>query len=289
MMALSPSTITWGGITFTGSGPGDFTVTALDGWEGLPSIRTSFLDRPTSHGQFDAPAYASSRVVVASGLVSGGDRDALLAQLESAFVPTSGLAELGVSHAGRDLVASARVTRFDIVNVAWGSGVFRWAAEWSCPDPLRYGDMVQTATGFPDLVGGLEYDLFTDSAGTDLGYLDFGDPSSEGRVLVSNAGSADTWPVFQVDGPTPAEGFDVLESSSGRLVRYEGSVPSGSTLVLDAATGRATMDGTADRGSYLTWREWSPIPAGGSAEFAFIPLGARTDASLRVQFRPAFW
>src|SRR5690606_22086397 len=116
-----------------------------------------------------------------------------------------------------------------------------------------------------------------------------GDIGTTGRVSLANDGTADTWPQFVIDGEVDASGFEIVLVGTGRRLRFTGSVPAGSQLVLDSATGAVVIDGTADRGGRLTWRDWAPIPAGGSSEYAFIALGTDLGATLTVSARPAFW
>lgn len=291
-MDLAGTSLMWRGLTVTGSHSSRHQLLSLDGWEDLPLVRDVSARRPDGHGRFSGAHWAEERIVVVTGShVVLDQRDQILAELHDVMALTgSALSEpLTIEHAGRSLTADAQLTRFQIRNTAaWGTGHFTWAAEWRCPDPLRYGEVVSATTGFPVAVGGLEYPLYTDGTDT-TGWLDYGEASTTGRVTLTNPGTADTWPQFQIAGPVPAAGFDIVAVGSGRRLRFEGAVPSGSALVLDAATGTAVIDGVADRGGLLTWRDWTPVPARGSAEFAFIPLGASSAAVLTASARPAYW
>lgn len=190
---------------------------------------------------------------------------------------------------GRKLSSRAHLTRFTASpGSAWAQGHFRWAIEWRCRDPLRYGDPTSIQTPFPTMRGGLEYDLYTDGT-TDSGVLEYGEASDTGRIVIENPGTADSWPVFQVDGPVDAAGFDIAVVGTDKRIRFVGPVSEGSALVIDSAAGTAVIDGTADRGGQLSGRDWFPVPAGGSVELAFIPLGSNLGAELTVVTRPAWW
>lgn len=290
-MNLSAASITWNGLTIHGGrGPGHrFTFDSLDGWEGFDT-RYNPLPRPASHGEFDSPARVAGRRVLATGNCSELEaRDELLRELGAALTPSSGLQDLVISHAGRTLTSSARLVRFRAFARSWGAGTFGWAAEWYCPDPLRYAERVSGTTGFPTRTGGLRFPLYSDGAGANVGALDYGEVSASGRVELTNDGTADSWPQFEVQGPVSPEGFEIITVGTGARLVFEGPVPAGSQLVLDAATGTAVIDGVADRGGRLTWRDWAPVPAGGVSEFAFVPRGAFTPAVLTASVRPAFW
>lgn len=287
----STTSITWRGVTFYGtSGAGRYTFATLEGWEDLPDARQEEYDRPSQHGMFDADVYSGARRVLASGRCSSpAERDVMLAELKAAFslTPTTTL-PLVIDHAGKVLTVGARLLRFKPTSPAWGSGFWGWAAEWICPDPLRYAAPVVTWTPFAQMLGGLEFDLFTDGV-VDTGFLEFGDPGAiTGLVAVSNSGSAQAWPVFTVAGPTPPEGFDLVDSVTGSRLRYTGVIPSSSTLTIDSATGLVTLDGV-DRKPYLTIREWFSIAPDSSASILFSPRGGPTSAVLTVTVTPPSW
>jgi len=159
----------------------------------------------------------------------------------------------------------------------------------TAPDPLGYGTGLQQSTGFAAPGGGLEFDLFTDGSSTDTGVLEFGEPGSSGRIELVNAGTADSWPVHRIDGPTPTAGFDIVDVASGKRLRFVGVVPAGSHLTIDTATGSVILDDVADRSSQLTRREWTPIPPSGSATLAFLPLSTSTAAALTTSYASAWW
>ena len=290
-MILSGTSLTWNGVTLLGDSDEGYTLNALEGWEELPEARVDYQGRPGRHGAFDAPVYAGPRRVMAAGMVPPSqERDAKLAELRAAFVYRDA-DTLAIDHAGRSLNARARLVRFRAQMDLWGAGAFAWAAEWICADPLRYGAPVTATTGFPVQRGGLKYDLYTDGAGTDLGYLDYGDAPATGTVTLTNEGTADSWPIFEVAGPVGGDGFELVEVGTGRRIVFADSVPAGSSLVVDSAAGAgsAVIGGAADRGGSLTVLEWFPVPAGGSTQVAFVPRGGTSAAVLSVSFSPAWW
>src|SRR5690606_10790149 len=122
--------------------------------------------------------------------------------------------------------------------VAWRPGWDYVRAQWQfyAPDPYRYGPTQTQTTGLPMDAGGLRYPLFTDGAGTELDHLDYGEYGDEGGVTLVNEGSALGWPRFAVAGPAPS-GFTLTEMTTGRRLLYVGSIPSGSSVTLDSATG----------------------------------------------------
>lgn len=290
---MSESAITWRGITLYGTaGVGRrFTFATLEGWEDLPDPRQDDEVRPQQHGRFDAPVFSDSRRVLASGRCgSPAERDAMLIELKAAFdfTPTMPL-PLSITHAGRTLTSDARLLRFKpTAPSGWGSGFFGWAAEWVCPDPLRYAAPITASTAFPVAGGGLAYPLYTNRAVRTNG-LWFGARSGPGRILLTNTGDADAWPSYTLDGPLAAEGCEVAVVGSGLLHRFQGGIPAGSTVLVDGPTGTVLMDGVSDRSGQMTRMDPLVIPAHGSLELAFIPLGPTSAAVLSTTFSPGFW
>lgn len=284
-MALSCTTVEWRGLVLSSAGGSPFGVRSVRGWDELPGARFEWARRPVSHGAFDGPVLADERIVTVTGQIVSQDRDALLAQLSSVMV-YGDEADLTITRAGRTLQARAHLTAFTTpTDLDWSVGVVPFGIEWRAPDPLRYGPLVSVSTGFPELVGGLAYPLYTDGAGTTLGWLDYGPPSTSGTAALSNPGTADAHPQFEVTGPAP--GFEVVQVGTGHRLVFDESIPAGSRLVIDTASGVAVMDGVSDR--TLTWQDPMTVGPGETAEFAFVPRGESTAAVLRASLRPAYW
>lgn len=291
-MSLSCTTVEWRGLTLASDQSSPFGIRNLAGWDELPDVRLDAPSRLQGHGRFDTAVWADERVVTLSGQIVSPDRDALLQQLSAVLTWPSGpgrAEDLVVTRAGRTLTAGARLTAFKTPSDAdWSMGKVPFAIEWRCRDPLRYGEPESVTTLFPTLRGGLEYFLYTDGA-VDTGFLEYGEASDTGRVTITNPGTADTWPVFQVDGEIDQYGFDIAVVDTDQRIRFAGPVSAGSSLVIDSASGSAVIDGTADRGGLLTARDWFPVPAGQSVEIAFIPLGSNLGGQLTAVTRPGWW
>ncbi len=289
---LSPTLVQWRGLTLSGQPGSPFGVSTVQGWDELPSSRYDSMARPQAHGRFDTTPWSDERIVTVGGACTGPDRDALLRELSSVMTWPSGRGStepLVITRAGRTLTGFARLTAFKVpTDENWAVGNFPYALEFRCPDPLRYGDPVSQSTPFPTLRGGLEYDLYTDGT-TDTGVLEYGDASDTGRMVLTNDGTADIAPVFQVSGPVPPEGFDIAVVGTDQRLRFSDPVAAGSVLVIDSATGAVVIDGTADRGGRLTYRDWFSVPAGRSVEIAFINLGTYSTATMTAITRPGWW
>ncbi len=94
--------------------------------------------------------------------------------------------------------------------------------------------------------------------------------------------------MFDVDGPVVG-GFQIVDTTTGRVLEYAGDVATGSTLTIDTAEGSVVLDGSADRSQLLTRRAWFPVPANGGTTVVFLPLASHTAATLRATWAPGWW
>lgn len=291
------TTATVGGITFANNPTPDtdgitWLLSRLDGWHGGVGVNSPRLNRPQGHGTFAQPAFRQGRLVVIEGTALCDSRSvAAIAQRKlSALLADGSFGDLLVEDMDvESLTASVQLGAAPDVDWSLSGNVVRFQLPLYAPDPLRYSDPIALSTGFPNLIGGLRYDLYTDGLGSTLGYLDYGEPSETGTVTLSNPGTADIPVLIQVVGPVDEAGFDVIQVGTGKRLTFEDPVGAGSTLVLDGATGAVVIDGVADRGGRLTWRDWPIVPAGGSVELLFSPRGPRSEAQMTAVYRPGWW
>lgn len=283
------TTVTVDGMTFGDGLP--WVLTDLGGWLDGPPVRGQKIDRPVDHGGFAIPALRGGRVVTVEAYVEGSSI-ADVGQVSdrlSGVLADGEFGELTVTREdGQTTSASVQVDAAPMVG--WFPHVNAVAAQlqFYAPDPLRYGATQNLTTTFPELVGGLEFDLFTDGAGTDVGWLDFGVAGSSGRVTVDNPGTAPAWPQFQVSGPTPP--FEIVHVETGARLTFSHALSADEVLLIDSATGLVALgDAAVDYSGYLTRAEWFSIPRKGSATIAFVPLDVAGTGSLTVIHRPAWW
>lgn len=271
-------------------GPGTpYEWVELEGADELPGLRTDDVARPWAHGDFDGDDWAEARVLAFTVEIAAEDSvtyDQALADLRRVMVPTRGTVPfwLYLPRRGAPLRWDVKVRRHRITtDLAYEMGLAEAQAQLYASDPLGYGAVQCVDTPYPAPAGGLEFDLF---AG---GVLEFGEPGSTGRVVLTNPGTADVSYLARVDGPVDGRGFEIVDIPTGRRLRYAAAVPAGTYVEIDTATGSVRLDGTADRSGLLTLRQWTPVPASGSTELAFLPLGAATAATLTVTYSPGWW
>jgi len=287
--------ITVGGVTFANSGAVDangvsWLFESIKGWHDGPPTKGGKTDRPYAHGSFAERNFRDGRTITVAGAVHAPSRAlASAAQMTLTALLASGELDTFAVDDEDQGVMSAQVQIEGQPLVDWYADLdIDYQLTFYAPDPLRYGPPVPVSTGFPVLAGGLEFDLYTDGT-TDTGFLEFGASSATGRILVTNPGNEDAWPQYEIAGPLPEEGFEIVTVGTGARDRFEGGVSVGSVLLIDSATGLVVIDGYADRSGLLTIRDLAPIPPGGSAEYEFVPLGSFSAAQLTATITPGWW
>lgn len=290
----TPTILTWAGITIAGDGSSVYNLRGLSGWKGdLPPARFDSDDRPNAHGAFGSPVWASERTVSLVGECrTNTQRDALLNALDAAtpFSGNEAPATLAVTLAGLSLTAAAQVIRSGRIRNPgeWGLGRFGFQIDWRCTDPLLYGaavtrgPLVQAAA-----TGGLVFPLFMPS-----GVLSWGTLPVPQLASLTNPGNADAPVSFTVAaGATNlAGGFQIIETTTGRLLRYVDDVPAGQFVVFNTADGSVLLNGDTDRRSSVTVAQWTPVPRASTRTYYLAQLGGTsTTASLTATMRPTYW
>lgn len=289
------TTIMVAGVTFNNSGALDsngvaWMFSGTKGWFDGPPTKAAKTDRPQGHGTFAERTWRDGRLITVAGHVKAPTRRlASNAQMALASLLADGTFDGFTANDPDQGVMSAQVRLEGQPLIDWdGQLDIDYQFTFYAPDPLRYGSPVQVSTGFPVQAGGLQFPLFTNRS-IRLGMLSFGARSTTGRLVITNPGNADMWPQWQIAGPVDAAGFEITRTGTGERLRFEAGVSSGSTLVMDSATGVVLVDGYADRSGALTWRDWSSVAPGTSAEFAFTNIGSFSSAQLTASVTPGWW
>lgn len=263
-----------------------WTMTGLTGWDEPPDSRQAFTARVAANGSFDAPVYDDVRTITWMGLCQAPDRATREAQKlvlqQVARALRDGADLTGHDEDGDLIVHAKRSPGWKIA--PFGPLGLQYQAVVACPDPYKYGPLMSAATGLPSPPpSGLAFPLFTTT-----GFLDFGLPGDPGQVTLTNPGTTDAFLTFAISGPVLG-GFSLTDVASGRQITYAGDVPGGSTvLIVDSATGRATLNGS-DRSGELTSKQWWSVPPGGSSTVQFATFGAAGQTgSLTASLSPTY-
>jgi hypothetical protein len=270
------ATLTIAGLALSGdktSTTGFYFRNPVD-WESLTDSKSEVNERPQADGAFGvADDYRSSAAISVDGWYRGADRaDALAAKtiLKAALgkgVPAT--AVMDDIDGRRSRVVSIRAVPIDDNRK---SRVFTFTIHMIATDPLMYGDTV-TFDASPRVSGG---GLLFPLGSTATKYWDFGADGTSGRITVTNAGSAPTWPRVRARGGM-GEGFIAACRETGQTIEFDRQIPVGSEVTVNQRTGTASIDGeTNDVSGFLTSREFFAVPAGATRNIQFTVLGVKT-------------
>lgn len=257
----------------------------LDGWYDGAEIILNADDFPDREGAEDdeLPHIRPRFIQVTLGLVDPGDGMAVFALNDTVM----SLQELGREF---DLAVTDPLgTRYATVRIAGRiqfpiereDGVAEVTIPLKARDPKKYGPPVAVApTGLPVAGTGAPWPA--------VWPRDWGTAAADGRLTLTNEGTAATVPSFCVSGGMAA-GFE-LRASTGGIKRFERVIPDGSIVTLDQLEGVASMDGDTNIVStYLTTDDLFVVPPRGTLTVQFTSLGATTgDPQLWPILRPAY-
>jgi hypothetical protein len=276
--------VSFGGLTFDDSAQAGWTLARLQGWYDAAPSRRSVRDRPQADGAFGVDRYfRGARVVTVEGSYIGSSlEDAYRARDRLAALQADGRSsEFTVSDLLGERSAGVELLRAPEADDGLYQPFFQFAFDVVAADPRRYGPVEVVSTGLPSSGTGITYPIVYP--------IDYGTPGDPGRLIVSNTGTQETTSVFEVSGGLDA-GFEIKDIATGRRLRFERLVPLGSTVVLNARTGRAYLDVPAnDVSGFLTVREWWSTPPSVSQEIQFSTLGSTSGTpTLTARTRPAY-
>ena len=277
-----------GSLTFDAENRDVWSAANLIGWKGSPPMRANVVDRPNGEGAFGSTKnYRSARALRFEGVLEGSDL-ATQQDIEDSFaaIQADGVPfTLSVENdlGTRSLLAVSLVGEAEVIPDPDFLGA-TVTARFIAYDPVKYGPEVEYSTGLASGGGGLEYPLYEPSGARYYGAL-----GNLGRVTVSNSGTADTWPVFEVSGQLD-DGFFIQCLGDGSVLRYDRVVPAGSTVTIDSRTGSVLVDGVSDASTYLTRDQFFSIPAGGSCDIQFNSISTSSGTpTMTVTARSGWW
>ena len=231
----------------TGKGAGWYLLRGgLDGWDDLAELKGSSESWALEHG--DAEILSLLRQGT-SGTLRLRFRG-LRAEVAAANARVNGLfaRPLLMAVQDHDGVLRSRRVRIHATQAIDRHGpdhILTVSAVWHAADPRRYGVAVDKLAG----------------------------------AAVTNHGTAPTSPVLRIKGPFAAT--TITEQETGRVVRWQGSVSSTETLILDPALGVGTINGEPRMG--LRQFEWPLIPAGEARTYT------ASAGVLTIEHRSAWW
>lgn len=241
-----------GGLLLGAGTPYD--VLELDGWDDMPPMSLTDVNRPAQAGAWAGPMYPQPRTLTLTlgvtgtvngiGTVTAAQYAANVAALRAATNPaadSTAESPFVVQLAGTKLMASVRCQqRVMPTTQGYASpGLDRVTLQLVATDPRRYTPTVQSAScGLASASGGLTYPITYP--------LSFGS-SSGGTLTIVNSGDTATPPTLTITGPgtTPA----IVRQDTGALLQFNLTLSATDVLVVNVLDGTVTLNGASVYGS----------------------------------------
>ncbi|MGC5078455.1 hypothetical protein [Agrococcus sp. DT81.2] len=222
--------------------PTGFTVSSLTGWTGGPGVKRGTIARQGGPGSFSIKGYATDRVVVFRGRYHGSS----IADVQYMNDALSGLESLEQRATvawpeSRWVNAHVDKVRFD------PQGALPWAdyqVELWVPDSVKFGDLHTV-----------------------------GPVAANVPATLHHYGNTPAYPRFVVSGPQPS-GYSIFATGKPSF-QVNSPLASGSTDVVDFATGRVYRNGSLLVGGVSFPRTWS-VPGGVTQPWSFGGTGSGT-------------
>lgn len=283
---VTPVQFTWQGIDFVEGVEGPFWLTSVSGWDDPPD--GSPTDRPVAgwHGSLPGRMTRKARTVTIEGnCASPTDRDALFLRLADAAAAGFGdgdtLTPLVGSVAGRTLTAAAQLQRLapKVEQAAFEAGVFGWAIQWRCPDPLRYGPARTLSAPINTATTGLTWPITFP--------ITYPSNPIGGSLVLNNEGNARTPVIITLTGPLDTPGVICVETS--RRVEFPLVLAVGDTLTIDTGAGVAYLNGEYRAPSAISALVSDLSLRPGQQTLQALGTPSTDNPGISATFQPAYW
>jgi hypothetical protein len=277
---LSAVVLTLAGVSF-GAGQ-TWRLSALTGIDELPNQRTQDLPRAHDDGDYPGEDFSAARVVQAT-LLCRGPQQADLTAIRHASRPTQ-FADQALVIAGYPGYPDLRIVgrwrnRAIPADQGLQSGALaRAVLQFYAPDPRLYAAVESVLTTGPgaSTSGGLAPPLTPP--------LTPSGSATGGQLQATNVGNTTTRPLLRVNGPVP--GFDLLQLTTGRALRYRQAIAAGDFVVIDTDARSVLLNGVASRRSALSGAWWDLPP--GTSDIRYLPTGLAEGSSFELRWRSAW-
>lgn len=274
------------GITLSGADkPTDGLYwTELEGWWGLPDLKSDSDSTPGAHGKFrrdPLSLHRDSRIITLIGHIlvdTVGGLAATRTRLESVLSGSAGDMTVVTSAYG----SWTRYVEIDTLQIDpdHGRTWVKFTVDMEAPDPIRYlAPTVVGPVGLPVHEGGLILPkAFPWNFGT----------STRPVVAILNTGSVPVLPIVTMRSSEPngvASADAIIIYGGARRLEF-GAFDG--VLVFDALERRAWLNGT-DVTLQIIRRDWPSVADGESADFYFEATNPSLDLALSVEYQIGEW
>lgn len=268
---------------------------AEKGWSGGPPPRPLRVNKPYSQGVFRSPDFYGARVITLAGNVWAPDsasRRNAEHKLAAAFSDPGALYELHCIEETGELLAYCELDGAVTIQQL-GLYDFAWSIQLAAPDPRKYSAAANSSTtNLPMTTGGLDWVTGGGLNWVTGGGLNWGTVTSNGSVIMTNNGTADTWPTYTVAaGANALVTPGITITVSGNTLFYNNTLAAGDTLVITTNPNSRSviLNGQSDRRASLTIAQWASIPANSTVSATFSSAVYSSTATLTASWANAYW
>lgn len=247
------------GLVFGGTGS-PYQILAVDGLEGLPSIRNQDDNRGYNDGMFTGQDFLSGRpisIIFQTFASPGFSAQTNFNTIQQALLPqTTGTTPLyfKLPPVAGDQFINARVRGLrTTIDPNYTYGFITSQVDFFCPDPRYYDTTLQTASMVVSAPPGREYDRTYN--------LVYGFGSYSTTTNIVNSGWAETYPTFTISGPIT--NITVGNVTTGDYLNLSGTITNTDSLVIDLYNKLITLNGASAR-NLLSSGNWFGAPPGTS-------------------------
>jgi Phage tail protein len=264
-------------------GPGtQFAVSAVEGLDDLPGLRTDDVARPLLDGDFTGVDRAGGRSVVLTLGLRGADPDdlgKLVAACRTAFASRDDPLPATFRDGTETIFAKSRrrALPYDAETLArLGACII----ELYAPDPRVYGPAQIVSTGLAGASGGFGFPM-----AFPFGFGATG--QSGGTVILTNDGGATGFPTITIAAGASSLPTPVVEHVGYGLMILDTTLIAGDSLVIDTLERTIILNGQVSRRPALRVGSiWPSLPPGG-ATYRFGAGASNASALMTVSGRAA--
>jgi phage-related protein len=266
--SLNNYSFAFNGFVFGGSNS-PYQIIAVDGLEGLPTLRVQDANRGYLDGMFTGRDFLSGRTIKIQMLILAGNGLSAFQNfglLQTNLIPqqtgTTPLQfQLSPNTALQFINARVR-SRKTLVDPEFTYGFIKAEYEFFCPDPRYYDNTTQTAT--------MTYSTPTGRTYPRVYPLTYGGGSNTQSVQVTNSGWTNTYPQITIYGPVtnPVVG----NSTTGQSLNFNYTMAQSDIITIDLQYRTILLNGTPARNLLLGSSTWFAAQPGVN-QFYFVGTG----------------
>lgn len=275
-----------GGLAFN-QGPDsngvEWLITAETGWFSTAGVKATRTEKSSSLGVVRMMEYKGGRSIAFNGTIAAPNVGLLrraidqllgLCPLPDQLYPMMVTDESGITYTAYVCIDG------QILTATQSALTQTFSLQLFAPDPRKFGTQY-TALINPQLssIGGVPYPVAYP--------VSYGAPANTGSAVLTNLGTAYSDMVLTLNGPLTDP--IILNGTTGDTLTYNGTIPSGATVVIDTAAGSVFYNGTTNYRSLLTPNEWFTIPAGSTITVALSTENTADTGTLGISYNESYY